>query len=751
MKAAYSAQELAAHHLPGLPGSKSGVIRRADRENWSFYWQPVVGGQVKMFRAHLLPDAIRQAILDQEEISATIKTGQHHQKNHPHHPLTPSLTTGGGTTGGGGLTGWGTICEAQSSKANLKASLVKLYMQALSASTWGHKEQARDNFMAAYNSGAAWPELYQALGELSWKTIAGWKTKLKKSCGDSLQLADHRGRQRGKRGITPLQAEIILAFVRQPKGKSLPKSEIIRFSRDVMRSKGMDDLSDATYRRFLDDWIAVNYDEWIWWREGDKGLNDKVMFWTERDYSAIQVGDILVADGHVLNFLVTNPWTGKAQRMMLVLFFDMKSSMPCGWEIMPTENTASISAALRRAILRLGKVPRIVYLDNGRAFKGQYFTGTDFEQTELPGLYERLGIKLIVAKPYHGQSKTIERFFKTFGELERISPSFIGTSIDSKPAHLNRGEKLHRSIHSKITGDAVPSLIDSHRAIAAWFDLYAARIQTASSHLAGQCPQELFDAGRGPGVDPDALRILMMKKEERKVYGRGVKVYESGEFYYHPALYGRSHKVTVRYDMQERDSVLIYDQRTDEFICEAERVAKVHPAARILGSDRDIAILENQLEMIGHLKKQTVSHARAMAAEVVIPEAQRLIADSGFGAPAGAGKTIALLPRKTSRPTNEELALAMKEADESQGFQREMEAAQLSAALEDMTEADRYGKLIELEIAGMEMTVDWRRFMRVYEQMPEYVRDREYWDGQRAALAVLHKHQTPAADEAAAG
>jgi len=70
--------------------------------------------------------------------------------------------------------------------------------------------------------------------------------------------------------------------------------------------------------------------------------------------------------------------------MMLVLFFDMKSSMPCGWEIMPTENTASISAALRRSIIRLGMVPKIVYLDNGRAFKGAYFTGTDFEQTELP-------------------------------------------------------------------------------------------------------------------------------------------------------------------------------------------------------------------------------------------------------------------------------------------------------------------------------------------------------------------------------
>jgi putative transposase len=746
MKSAYSAKELAALGLPLLPGTERSVTRMADRDSWSFYWETVRGGSRKMYRAYMLPDDIRQAILDQEEI----------------HALVPMSNTGNlpATTAATGNT---IVCANQVCKANLKSSLVKLYMQALSAAAWGHKEQARDNFMIGYNSGAAYPELYKSLGELSWKTIEGWKTTLKKACGDSLQLADRRGKKRGERSISHLQAQIILAIVRQPKGKSRPKSEILRISRDVMRHKGVDNLSEATYRRFLNDWISVNYDEWTWWREGDKGLNDKVMFWTERDYDMIKVGDILVADGHVLNFTILNPWTGKAQRMMLVLFFDMKSSMPCGWEIMPTENTASISSALRRSIIRLGMVPKIVYLDNGRAFKGHYFTGTDFEQTELPGLYNRLGINLIVAKPYHGQSKTIERFFKTFGELERMSPSFIGTAIDTKPAHLNRGEKLHRRINDKITQGSVPTIIDTHRAIAAWFDVYASRPQGSNSHLAGQSPQQLFEAGRGPGVDSGALRILMMKKEERKIYGRGVKVYDQGEWYFNPALYGRNHKVFVRYDMQERDTVLIYDQRNDEFICEASRVDKVHPAARILGSERDVALLENQLEMIGSLRKQTVSHARAMADEIVIPEAQRLIEESGFGSSisgtsdgqrrlaGGKRNNVKLLPNKPIKLSNEELQKALKEADEGQGYQREMEAAQLAADLEEMNEADRYGKLIEMEMRGTELTGEWRRFMRVYEQMPEFDRDRDYWEGQRAALAVLYRQKNPAADEAAAG
>lgn len=742
MKSFYTAKELA--EMGGMPGTERAVQLKAKRENWPFQARSGKGGgreyavealpeetRLALAGPFLLPvqsvESGRQSFVNRGQIDFSQRDAK--KKSVP----SPPVPSGSHPQ----------TCRAvQEGKANIKASLVRLYLQHLAGAAWGHKEQARDNFMVLYNSGSKWPELFQELGELSWKTVEGWKTKLKKSCGDSLQLADRRGKQMGARRITPVQAGIILSFVRQPKGKSLPKSEIIRFSRDVMRGKGMDDLSDASYRRFLDDWISVNYDEWIWWREGDKGLNDKCLFWTERDYDQINVGDILVADGHVLNFLIRNPWTGKDQRMMLVLFFDMKSSMPCGWEIMPTESTMSISSALRRSIIRLGMTPKIVYLDNGRAFKGQYFTGTDFEQTELPGLYDRLGIRLIVAKPYHGQSKTIERFFKTFGELERMSPSFIGTAIDTKPAHLNRGEKLHRAINDQISGGFVPTLIDSHRAISAWFDAYAARPQGPGSHLAGICPQELFDAGRGPGVDPEALRVLMMKKEERTIYGRGVKVYDKGDWYYHPALYGRKHKVFVRFDLQERDSVLVYDQRNDEFICEAERVDKVHPAAAILGDSADQALLRGQLELAGALRKQTIAHAKDMAEQVVIPEAQRLIEESCFGSPEGKaapgakGTVIKMLPEKPApRLTHEEL---QREIEESQRLQDEFEVAQEAAKIARMDEDDRYGYLLDMEMRGESLNMEYRRFMRTYEaEMAP--RDVEYWEGQRSVLATMHR------------
>jgi hypothetical protein len=54
-------------------------------------------------------------------------------------------------------------------------------------------------------------------------------------------------------------------------------------------------------------------------------------------------------------------------------------------------------------------------------------------------------------------------------------------------------------------------------------------------------------------------------------------------------------------------------------------------------------------------------------------------------------------------------------------------------------------------MCGTELTAEWRRFMRVYEQMPAFERDRDYWEGQRAALAMLYKQKNPAAGEAAVG
>lgn len=40
---------------------------------------------------------------------------------------------------------------------------------------------------------------------------------------------------------------------------------------------------------------------------------------------------------------------------------------------MMTESTQCIASALRNSILNLGIIPKVVYQDNGRAFKSRFF------------------------------------------------------------------------------------------------------------------------------------------------------------------------------------------------------------------------------------------------------------------------------------------------------------------------------------------------------------------------------------------
>ena len=177
----------------------------------------------------------------------------------------------------------------------------------------------------------------------------------------------------------------------------------------------------------------------------------------------------MVADGHTLNFQVKNPFTGKPCRATLIGFLDWKSGGLVGFDIMLEECTQNIASALRNAILNMGKIPKFVYQDNGRAFKSKFFNGDkNFNELGFTGIYEKLGITPVYATPYNAKAKVIERFFLDFQEsFEKLMPSYIGTSIDNKPAYMNRNEKLHKQIHSQ-KANFVPTIEQALILIKEW-------------------------------------------------------------------------------------------------------------------------------------------------------------------------------------------------------------------------------------------------------------------------------------------
>ena len=608
--------------------------------------------------------------------------------------------------------------------------------------------------MRAYNSGIAWPVLFAQLGTVSWQTIEGWKRAAGKK-NEVFNLADMRGRaRRGQRIITEQQGDILLKCALSP---NRPKvAEVIRIAKAVMAAHGIDNgHSPATYRRWLNHWKARNFHIWTFTRRGAKAWNDECASYLERDYSRINVGDVIVADGHVLNFEILNPWTGKLKRMILILWMDMKSSYPLGWEIMPTENTAAIASALRRAILTLGKMPQVAYLDNGKAFSSRFFNGADLSEANFAGLFERLGIRTIFAWPYHGQSKTIERFFGTFSEVERWCPTNTGASIADKPPRMMRGERLHRRVYEKIMDGRAITLEQAHRAVAAWFDTYAERPQQ-SGHLKGVAPRDVFLAGQGPGVDHEALRHLMMSQDIKTIRRNGV--YFLGQHYNHPELYGRRHPVEIRYDLQDTSRLYVYDT-SGEFLCEATPPEKVHPAAGILGTDEDRALLEEQIAHKKRQEKAAAVCARRLLEDEVIPEHRRRMAEIGVepSESAGQSRSVKQIPRKMSaseaaRIESEAAAIAvLPEAspDPVDDYTPVVadDAAELRRRLEAMGEADRYEALMEMEARGELMSKQWRAFMRYFEMTPDYERAQDYYEERRTVFAVMYQTQTAGVSE----
>ena len=497
-----------------------------------------------------------------------------------------------------------------------------------------------------------------------------------------------------------------LSFILHPNRLRIAK--VTRLTKMALKKRRIESPShEDTIRRALVAWKKRNYDQWVFCREGEKALNDKVLPYLERDASLLDVGEVLVADGHVLNFQSLHPFTGKPARMMMVLWYDWASAMPVGWEIMPTENIQCVAAGLRRAILALGKMPKVTYLDNGKAFKAKVFTDTDidFEEAGFYGMFARLGIETLFAWPYNAQSKVVERFFRTFNELERLMPTYSGRSIEDKPARMSRNEKLHKKMHDKKYGGWVPTIEETNQIIAGWVTEYAQRPHRG---LKGLRPIDVFESGRGSGVDEEALRFLMMSMEIKNVGRQGIRFI--GRNYYDDALYGYRDRVMIRYDLEDLSSILAYEKTGAKLLCKAKPTRQLHPVARISGTKDDMAAVKEGIKHKRSLKKATEAVAREYvegAPELVaIPER---VTSYELRVTSVKGKKSPVLPRA--------------EAERIEAEAAQMKVLELKPKRQEpvyMSEADRYEALLERECKGEELALDEMTFMRYFEKTGVY-------------------------------
>ena len=498
-------------------------------------------------------------------------------------------------------------------KQNLNFQTEKLKVEALAKidllksfekfeTKFEHRLNAEKTFLELYNSGEYLKDIFQILGKVSKSSLYRWnKTYSEYGTIESL-IPKYKctSIQEYNTTLTPEMIEQFKKFLFHPNRFKISKA--ISLTKYCLEQKGIENIpADIAFRRYADKYKSLHYDEWVFKREGQKALTDKVLPYIQRDMSKIEVGEVLVADGHDLNFQVINPFTGKPQRATLVGFFDWKSGALVGYEIMMSESTQCIASALRNAILNLGKIPKFVYQDNGKAFRAKYFRNCDFEESGFNGVYANLGITPIFARVRNARAKIIERFFLEFQEeFEKMMPTYIGTSIQDKPARLLRGEKLHKAHYLKTTGGLIPTIQQVIKCIDFWLKYHNSK---PCSNDKSKTIKECLNSVQKEFIDRSKLNYLMMKTEPKIIHRNGIRFL--GENYYHEKLFGLREQVYIRYSLLDLTKVYVYSLK-GEFLCIAKRVEKTHPLANYTGTIKDMEDFKQKIQKQTRLKNKAI-------------------------------------------------------------------------------------------------------------------------------------------------
>ena len=461
-----------------------------------------------------------------------------------------------------------------------------------------NKLQADYDFVNLHNTSNS--HLFEILGKISRGTLHRWKNTLNGTEDYTKLIPQYKYAKvdEYRTCLTDEEIKIFMSLLLHPNRLCIGKA--IALTKYKLKEQGQSYIpADITFRKYANWFKKNNYDKWVLARDGEKALSDKVEPYIKRDASLLDVGDILVADGHKLAFNVINPFTGKPTRATLVGFLDWKSTALVGYEIMLEENTQCITSALRNSIINLDMIPKVIYQDNGRAFRAKYFTDDKgFSELGFNGLYSKLGIETVFARPYNARAKVIERFFKEFQEgFEKLLPSYVGSCIDNKPAYLMRNEKFHKHIHN----DYIPTLDETIKMIDMWLNF------KNSQH----CPNapsktiaEVLESRKRQNVDINLLDDLMLATEVKTIQRNGIRFLNCD--YFEERLYGFKSKVLIKYNLFDLTSIKVYTTK-GEYLCTAERVTETHPMAKLLGTVTDFEDYKQKIVKQRKLHKKTIN------------------------------------------------------------------------------------------------------------------------------------------------
>jgi putative transposase len=158
----------------------------------------------------------------------------------------------------------------------------------------------------------------------------------------------------------------------------------------------------------------------------------------QRDRAELHALQVVNADGHKWDVFVRWP-NGDIARPIMLAFQDVHSGKVLSWRVDRSENRETFRLCFGDMVEQWG-IPDACVLDNSRTFASKWMTGGianrfrfKVREDEPLGIMTQLGIQVHWATPFSGQSKPIERAFRDFAQDTAKHPKFAGAYTGHKP------------------------------------------------------------------------------------------------------------------------------------------------------------------------------------------------------------------------------------------------------------------------------------------------------------------------------
>lgn len=414
-----------------------------------------------------------------------------------------------------------------------------------------HKASIVHEFELSGMSGKRFIEEYnkQSGESVSLDQLYDWKRRLDKD--GIAALVDKRGGQnRGTSSIPDEAWELFKSWYLTPQRRSIQMC----YNQVKEEYPNIPSISafERRVRKEFTEYIIIRY------RGNYKDFRDALPY-HERTKVGMDSNEIWSSDHHTCDTFVLDK-RGNVVRPTLTVITDIRSTRVIAFRVRDSEgNTSVVKQCLRDGMIKFG-VPMKFYTDNGKDY-----TSKELSQDYPDSLVNALGIKQILAQPYHGQSKPVERFFETFEEhCGKLFRTYSGSNAVNRPDDT-------RMLNKKLAEKPYTPTIDQYiEVVSAYIAEYNSTAHSGRD-MDGKSPNAVYLENlhhKREVKNPEVLRLLCGRFITRTVGRNGIRMNNTTFTEYDGKLlpYYKK-KVTVVYDPEDMSSLTVLEHESKRFIC----------------------------------------------------------------------------------------------------------------------------------------------------------------------------------------